>query len=235
MGHEARKRWPVSLHAFVTFFQMVEELSDTQASDAVRSRIDWQYALHLPANFPGLHEDELCAYRQFLLSDAIRLASYRTLVDHLRGLFEISGNSPCEHSEIEAVTVVCYVNRLRWIVQAICDLLGVLASGHPDWLASIARPHWYVTYRTGQPFFSGRACCATQDAIDALAVRLNDDVHFLLSAMETLSSADAVEVSYVTALRRVWRQQFEQTGRGARSLRSHCSFCSQVANARQQE
>jgi transposase len=39
--------------ALVTIFQFMEHLTDRQAADAVRSRLDWQYALSLELTDPG--------------------------------------------------------------------------------------------------------------------------------------------------------------------------------------
>ena len=39
--------------ALVTVFQFLEHLSDRQAADAVRARIDWKYALGLELTDPG--------------------------------------------------------------------------------------------------------------------------------------------------------------------------------------
>jgi transposase len=43
-----------AIGALITFFQFIEGLTDVQAVDAVRTRIDWKFALHLsliPARF----------------------------------------------------------------------------------------------------------------------------------------------------------------------------------------
>ena len=41
--------------ALVTVLQFLEHLSDRQAADAVRARIDWKYALGLELTDPGFH------------------------------------------------------------------------------------------------------------------------------------------------------------------------------------
>jgi len=49
--------------ALVTVFQFLEQLSDRQAADAVRSRIDWNYALGLELTDPGFHFSVLTEFR----------------------------------------------------------------------------------------------------------------------------------------------------------------------------
>lgn len=49
-GQPAESPWRLAL---VTVFQFAEGLSDREAADAVRSRIDWKYALSLELTDPG--------------------------------------------------------------------------------------------------------------------------------------------------------------------------------------
>ena len=49
-GQPAEIPWRLAL---VTVLQFVEHLSDRQAADAVRGRIDWKYALGLELSDPG--------------------------------------------------------------------------------------------------------------------------------------------------------------------------------------
>ena len=54
--------------ALVTVFQFQEQLSDRQAADAVRSRIDWKYALGLELTDPGFHFSVLTEFRARLVA-----------------------------------------------------------------------------------------------------------------------------------------------------------------------
>jgi len=49
--------------ALVTLMQFAEGLSDRQAADAVRSRIDWKYALALELTDPGFDASVLREFR----------------------------------------------------------------------------------------------------------------------------------------------------------------------------
>jgi hypothetical protein len=46
-GVRGKPGWPPSRLALVTVLQMAEDLTDRQAAEAVRTRIDWKYALGL--------------------------------------------------------------------------------------------------------------------------------------------------------------------------------------------
>ena len=64
-GQAAEAPWRLAL---VTVFQFAEGLSDRQAADAVRGRLDWKYALGLPLEDPGFDYSVLSEFRSRLLA-----------------------------------------------------------------------------------------------------------------------------------------------------------------------
>src|SRR5437868_9235409 len=64
-GQPAEAPWRLAL---VTILQFAENLPDRQAADAVRSRIDWKYALGLDLGDPGFDFSVLCEFRARLLA-----------------------------------------------------------------------------------------------------------------------------------------------------------------------
>ena len=52
-----------NLLALVTIFQFMENLPDREAADAVRSRMDWKYALHLALDDMGFDASVLSEFR----------------------------------------------------------------------------------------------------------------------------------------------------------------------------
>ncbi|MBE7467648.1 MAG: transposase [Anaerolineales bacterium] len=52
----------------VTIMQFMEDLTDRQAAEAVRSRIDWKYVLGLALTDPGFHYSILGPFRDRLLA-----------------------------------------------------------------------------------------------------------------------------------------------------------------------
>src|SRR3954465_14543847 len=63
-GQPAESPWRLAL---ITVMQFVEGLSDRQAADAVRSRIDWKYALSLELTDEGFDFSVLSEFRARLL------------------------------------------------------------------------------------------------------------------------------------------------------------------------
>jgi len=64
-GHPAES--PATL-AWVLVLQFMEGLTDRQTADAVRSRIDWKYALGLELTDPGFDFSILCEFRARLIA-----------------------------------------------------------------------------------------------------------------------------------------------------------------------
>ena len=56
--------------ALSTILQFAEGLSDAQAADAVRARIDWKYALAWELTDPRFDSSVLCEFRQRLIAGA---------------------------------------------------------------------------------------------------------------------------------------------------------------------
>jgi transposase len=54
--------------ALATVLQFAEDLSDRQAAEAVRSRIDWKYVLGLELTDPGFHHTVLSEFRTRLIA-----------------------------------------------------------------------------------------------------------------------------------------------------------------------
>ena len=66
-GQPAEAPWRLAL---VTLLQFAEDLSDRQAADAVRSRIDWKYLLGLLLADPGFDSTVLSEFRSRLVAGA---------------------------------------------------------------------------------------------------------------------------------------------------------------------
>lgn len=80
-GQPALAPWRLAL---VTVFQFMEHLSDRQAADAVRSRIDWKYALGLRLTDPGFDHSVLTEFRTRLLRGSAEERLLDRMLERLR-------------------------------------------------------------------------------------------------------------------------------------------------------
>jgi transposase len=91
-GHPAIAPWQLAL---VSVFQFMEGLSDRQAAEAVRQRIDWKYALGLELTDPGFDFSVLGQFRSRLIAGGAEMQLFEVLLDQLktRGLRHPLGGS----------------------------------------------------------------------------------------------------------------------------------------------
>jgi len=84
------------LLAMVTVMQYMEGLTDRQAAEAVRGRIDWKYALGLALTDPGFDHSILSCFRGRLLEGGQEAVLFDNIVDRLKEHNLLSGK-PCSN------------------------------------------------------------------------------------------------------------------------------------------
>src|SRR3954470_15310370 len=82
-GRPACPPWRLAL---VTLLQFREELSDRQAAEAVRARIDWKYLLDLELDHPGFDFAVLSEFRDRLLVGSAEVLLVDKLLERCRAL-----------------------------------------------------------------------------------------------------------------------------------------------------
>src|SRR5947209_17594719 len=80
-GQPAETPWRLAL---VSVMQFREGLSDRQAADAVRGRLDWKYLLGLAVDDPGFDASVLVEFRQRLLASKEESLLFDLLLRKLR-------------------------------------------------------------------------------------------------------------------------------------------------------
>ncbi len=192
--------------ALVTIMQVAEGLSDRQAADAVRSRIDWKYALGLELTDPGFDASVLSEFCDRLLTgDATQLLFERMLERLLaRGLLKQRGRVRTDSTHILAA--IRALNRLECVGETLRQALNTLATVAPDWLRSWAPSAWYERY--GRRFEEYRLPPGKAERY-ALAEQIGADGSALLTALCGPDAPDWLRrIPAVETLRRVWVQQF---------------------------
>jgi transposase len=198
--------------ALVTVFQFLEQLSDRQAADAVRARIDWKYALGLDLADPGFHFSVLAEFRARLVAGGAE----HLLLDKMlarfkaRGLVRAQGKQRTDSTHVLAA--VHDLHLLELVTETLRAALDDLAAVVPDWLRGVARPIWFERY--GRRVEDYRLPKRQEDR-EALALKVGADGFVLLDALDGQNApAAAREVPMVETLRSVWRIHYarEQDG-----------------------
>jgi transposase len=192
--------------ALVTVFQFAEGLSDRQAADAVRGRLEWKYALCLELEDPGFDASVLCAFRARLLAHGAEARLFETVLTRLRdaGLVKARGTQRTDSTHVLAA--VQQLNRLELVGETLRHALNILATVAPAWLDAWVPEEWFARYARR---FPDQRLPSAPTARTALAVHIGTDGHQLLAAVW---AADAPEwlraVPAVETLRQVWLQHF---------------------------
>lgn len=132
--------------SLVTVMQFAEGLTDRQAAEAVRSRIDWKYALGLALSDPGFHHSVLGDFRQRVIEGGKEGQLLDGMLVHLQahGWVKARGRQRTDSSHVLAV--VRQLNRLECIGESMRQALNDLAAVAPDWLLSQVTTDWFDLY-----------------------------------------------------------------------------------------
>lgn len=204
--------------ALVTVFQFSEQLSDRQAADAVRARIDWKYALGLELTDSGFHFSVLTEFRARLIAgDAEHLLLDRMLERfRARGLVKARGKQRTDSTHVLAA--VHDLHLLELVAETLRATLDDLAAVAPDWLRGITQPVWFERYGRRVEDYrlpKGRA------EREALALAIGADGFSLLEALGAPDAPpEAQGVPMVGTLRDVWRVHYAREGDGRPRWRS---------------
>ena len=192
--------------ALASVLQFVENLSDRQAADAVRGRIDWKYALGLSLTDPGFDHTVLSEFRSRLIEGNVGRLLLDTLLVVLvdRELIKARGRQRTDSTHVLAA--VRGLNRLERVGETLRAALNDLAVVAPEWLRALAPADWHDRYdRRVENYRLPK----TEAARLELAATIGADGRKLLAA----AGADAgqpwlAQLPAIKVLRRVWEAQY---------------------------
>src|SRR5215217_9426269 len=208
-GQPAYAPWRLAL---VTLMQFREGLSDRQAAEAVRGRIDWKYLLALDLPDAGFDFSVLCEFRARLLQHGATERLLARLLDAARegGLLKAHGRQRTDSTHVLAA--VRDLNRLELLAETRRAALNAIAGVAPDWLRTLAPPEWHA--RDDRRVEDMRLP-KTKPKRDAYVAQVGTDGFRLLSAIDRAAAPPAIAaLPAVAVLRRVWARHFERNGAG---------------------
>jgi transposase len=198
--------------ALVTVFQFLEHLSDRQAADAVRARIDWKYALGLDLTDPGFHFSVLTEFRARLIAGGAEHLLLDRMLERFkaRGLVQARGKQRTDSTHVLAA--VHDLHLLELVGETLRATLDDLAAAAPDWLREVARPLWFKRY--GRRVEDYRLPKRREER-EALALEIGSDGFILLEAVDAPNAPNGARgVPMVQILRDVWRVHYARDDSG---------------------
>ena len=209
-GARGRPGWPPSRLAVVTVLQMAENMTGRQAAEAVRTRLDWQYALGLGLDDPGFDHSVLSEFRGRVAARGLEEAALDALLAKLaaEGLVRAGGKQRTDSTHVIAAVRALHTTELAG--ESVRAALEALAAACPDWLAArFCLPDWDRRY--GTPVTTWRRPPGKAGR-DGLAGEYARDGYALVAACYEESAPPWLrEIPAVQVLRTVLIQSFTRT------------------------
>src|SRR3954454_13227477 len=202
-GQPAEAPWRLLL---VSLLQYAENLSDRQAADAVRSRIDWKYLLGLELTDAGFDSTVLSEFRSRLVAGSAEEQILHTLLEKCRDRKWLAARGRQRTDSTHVLGAIRALNRLECAVETLRHALTSLAVVAPDWIRAHARPDWVDRYG---PRADDYRLPKGETARQAHAELVGADGYGLLDHLYGPEApAWLAQVPAVETLRRVWVQQY---------------------------
>jgi transposase len=206
-GQPAYAPWRL---AVVTVLQYVENLTDRQAANGVRERLDWKYCLGLELTDPGFDFSVLSEFRLRL----INAGAETLLLDRLlevckqRGWLKAGGKQRTDSTHVLAR--VRSLSNLECVGETLRATLDDLAALAPDWLVQQISLDWFERYSHRVENYR---LPKAESQRTALAQQIGADGLHLLQAFEQADApAELKALSSVQVLREVWQQYYDLSG-----------------------
>ncbi len=132
--------------AMVTVLQFAENLTDRQAADAVRGRLDWKYCLGLALGDEGFDFSVLSEFRARLVAGSLERAILDLLLDRLKGLGLLRAGGRQRTDSTHVLAAIRGLNRLELAGENVRAALEALAAAAPGWLTGVIDGSWQQVY-----------------------------------------------------------------------------------------
>jgi transposase len=194
--------------ALVLVMQKMESLTDRQAADAVRGRIDWKYALGLELEDEGFDQSVLNRFRQRLIdNEGEREVLERILVCvEKKGLLDKESEQRTDATYVLAVTRE--LNRLELVAETMRHTLEAVARADGEWLGEWVPEAWFKRYGTYVEEY--RLPKRKRDRAK-LAQQIGTDGQHLLDRVADKESPKHIKtLAAIEAMSLIWQQQYRQ-------------------------
>ncbi len=206
-GQPAYEPWRL---AIITVLQYSEGLTDRQAANAVRERIDWKYALGLELTDAGFDFSALSEFRARLVESGQETLLLDRLLEVCkeRGWLKAGGKQRTDSTHVLAR--VRSLSNLECVGETLRAVLDDLAALDPDWLVQHITPDWFERYSHRVENYR---LPKAESQRTALAQQIGADGLHLLHALEKPDAPETLKnEASVQLLRQVWQQYYDVTG-----------------------
>ena len=204
-GRPAITPWRLAL---VTVMQFAEGLSDRQAAQAVRGRIDWKYALGLELTDPGFDFSVLSEFRGRLVEGGAEHLLLESLLEGCkeRGYLKARGRARTDSTHVLGALRV--LSRLEQAAETMRSALNALAVAAPEWVGEHADPEWFEKYsRRIEDYRLPKGKEAREEYLEGVGA---DGMRLLARIDDPHTTPQSLKgLAEVEVLRRIWEQQYD--------------------------
>jgi len=203
--------WSAWRLAWVTVMQYMENLTDRQAAEAVRARLDWKYVLGLSLEDAGFDYSVLSEFRQRLLEGG----KEGLLLERILEAAERKGLLEGKHTQRTDATWVTArirkMNRLEMVGEAVRRVLDDIAQVASQWLQEHMQSEWGERYGRRVEMYRLPKSKAKQQE---LALAIGKDGYYLLESIffGEDTPGELAALRSVEVLQRIWVQQYYREG-----------------------
>jgi transposase len=204
-GQPALPPWRLAL---VTILQFRENLSDRQAAQAVRARIDWKYLLGLELSNAGFNYSVLCEFRARLITGSAEMELLQRMLEQCcaQGLLKAGARQRTDSTHVLASART--LRRLELIGETLRAALNEIATLEPQWLQGVAPPAWHDLY--DKRVEDTRLPRGDKER-EQYARTVGEDGFTLLALLEASTAPPSLgRLPKVAALRTAWSRHFER-------------------------
>lgn len=193
--------------AMVSVMQFAEGLTDRQAADAVRSRLDWKYLLGLELRDAGFDSSVLSEFRSRLVEDArAEYLLFEAVLEKLKEAGWVAAGGRQRTDSTHVLAAVRTLQRLELAGETVRAALEAIAVTAPSWLTGWAPAEWFTRYGPRVDAYR-----LPREEPERLAVNLQfaaDGYQLLEEVCAPGAPVLLRQLPALEALRRIWLQQF---------------------------
>ncbi len=204
--NRGKPAWSPGRLALVSVMQFAESLSDRQAADAVRGRLDWKYLLGLELADPGFDHSVLTEFRDRLIAGDAGVELLDRVLEAAaeHGLLKAGGRARTDSTIV--LSAARQINGLVRLGETLRAALNSVAAHEPEWLTGWLPPEWFDRYAIR---FEDTRLPKGKAKQTELIEQIGADGLRLLSALHAPDAPASLRLlDRVQTLQQMWIQQY---------------------------
>ena len=199
--------------ALVSVLQFAEGLTDRQAADAVRGRLDWKYLLGMDLRDAGFDDSVLSEFRSRLVASGTAEALlFDAVLLRLKAAGWVAPGGRQRTDSTHVLANIRTLQHLELVGESVRAALEAMAATVPHWLLSWTPSEWFTRY--GARVSAYRLPKAEAERTALAVVMGHDGFQALTRAYRADAPPLVRTLPAVQALRQIWVQQYYRDDQG---------------------